>query len=258
MTKRIIKCITKFRNILLFTTVILLAGIILIFGWINHRDFERSVINAELRELLIIAKSASYDIESGMLRIKQEPGYIDKLIQHINDEERFATFVMDNKHIILSDPIKRHIGKDIFEVGKKVLNSGELFNLNIFVEKLDSTSSGTAVLSFPTKDEKLKKELKLFAFARLNDGKNGPYSVVVTERLSALIGPFHRNLRDVLVLMGLFFLVFFIFGYILYRIQTKIIQVETASKALEIVYRQLHCENEDYRRIERDLKNYKK
>ena len=108
MKSRVFKYIPfKFRYILLFISFILLIGIILTFGWINHLDFERSVINSELRELLIIAKSASHDIESGMLGIKQEPGYVDKLIQHINDEERFATFIMDNKHIILSDPVKK-------------------------------------------------------------------------------------------------------------------------------------------------------
>lgn len=258
MVKIIMKKITKCRDIFLFTSVILLSGIILILGWVNHRDFERSVINAELRELLVIAKSASHDIESGMLRIKQEPEYIDKLIQHINDEERFTTFVIDNKHIILSDPVKRHIGKDIFEVGKEVLDTKELSELNAFVGKLDSNNSGTAMLSFPTKDDKPKKEMKLFAFAHLNDGKNDPYSIIVTERLSALIVPLHRNLRDTLLLMGLFFIVFLTFGHILYRIQTKRIKAETTSRALEIIHRQLHCEIEDYRRIEKNLMNNKK
>ena len=257
MTKRIIKYITKLRNILLFTSAILLSGIILTLGWINHRDFERSVINAELRELLIIAKSASHDIESRILGIKQEPQYIDNLIQHINAEETFTTFVMDNKHIILSDPIKRDIGKDIIEVGKEALNAHELSQLNAFVAKLDSSSSGTAILFFPTKDDKPKKEMKLFAFAHLQ-GQNGLYSIVITERLSALTGPMHRNLRDTLVLMGLFILLFFIFGYIFYRIQKKKIQAETTSRALEIINKQLHCEIDDYKCIKKSLKNYNK
>jgi hypothetical protein len=164
---------------------------------------------------------------------------------------------MDDKHIILSDPVKRHIGKDIFEVGKEVLNSQELSDLNAFVEKLDSSSSGTAVLSFPTKDDKPKKEMKLFAFAHLNDGKNGLYSVIVTERLSALTGPLHRNLRDTLVLMGLFFLVFLAFGYIFYLTQKKKFQMEVTSKALEIINKQLRCDIDDYKCIEKSLKNYK-
>ncbi|MDD5595433.1 MAG: hypothetical protein PHY94_04200, partial [Candidatus Omnitrophica bacterium] len=67
MKKTIIKYVAKFRNILLLALAILLAGIILVLGWINHRDFDRSVINTELRELLIIAKSASHDIENGIL-----------------------------------------------------------------------------------------------------------------------------------------------------------------------------------------------
>jgi len=258
MTKTIIKQIRKLRNILLFTSVILLVSVILILGWVNHRDFERSVINAELRELLVIAKSASHDIENGMLRIKQEPQYIDKLIQHINDEDKFTTFVMDNKHIILSDPVKRHIGKDIFEVGKEVLNIQELSNLYIFEKKLDSTSTETAVLLFPTKEDNPKKEMKLFASAHINDDKNGPYFVVVTERLSALTGPLHKNLRDTLILMGLFFLVLFVFWLYFYHTQKKRIEMETTSRALEIIRKQLHCEIDDYRRIEKSFKNYKK
>lgn len=254
MAKTIIKHITKLRNILLFTLAILLAGVILILGWVNHRDFERSVINAELRELLIIAKSAGHDIGSGIIGIKQEPEYIDKLIQHVNDEEKFATFVMNNQHIILSDPVKRHVGKNIIEVGKEVLSAEELSQLNVFIEKLDSNSYGTGMLFFPTKDEKPKKEMKLFAFVHFQ-GKNGLYSVVVTERLSALIGPLHRNLRDVLVLMGIFLLVFIVFGYIFYRNQKKIIQTETTSRALEIINKQLHCEIKDYKCIEKSLKN---
>lgn len=227
-------------------------------GWVNHRDFKRSVINAELRELLIIAKSASHDIERGVVGIKQEPQHIDKLIQHINDGERFATFVIDDKHVVLSDPIKRHVGKDILEVGKDALNTEELSRLNDFMKKLDSSSSGTAILLFPTRDEKPKKEMKLFAFAHLNDGKNGPYSVVVTERLSALTGPMSRNLRDLLVLMGLLLIVFLVLGYIFYRTQKKRIQTETTSRALEIINKQLHCEIEDYKCIERSLKDNKK
>ncbi len=239
---------------MLFTAVILLAGIILTLGWVNHRDFERSVINAELRELLIIAKSASHDIESRILGIKQEPQYIDKLIQHINDEEKFTTFVIDNRHIILSDPVKGHVGKNILEVGKEVLNAQELSQLNAFMEKLDSNSSGTAILLFPTKEKKPKKEMKLFAFAHLQ-GENGIYSVVVTERLSALTGPLHKNLRDILVPIGLFFLVFFTFGYVFYRTQKKKFQMEITSRALEIINKQLHCEIEDYKRVEKSLKN---
>ena len=153
--------------------------------------------------------------------------------------------------------LKKHVGKDIFEVGKEVLNTQELSNLNTFVKNLDSSSSGTAVLLFPTKDENPKKEMKLFAFAHLNDGKNGPYSIIVTERLSALIGPLHRNLRDILVLMGLFFLVFSAFGYIFYRTQKKKFQMEVTSKALEIINKQLRCDIDDYKCIERTLKGYK-
>ena len=255
--KKIFNQIIKFRFIVLVILAVLLAGFILTLGWINHLDFERSVINAELRELLVIAKSVGHDIENKTLGIKQEPQYIDKLIQHINDEEKFTTFVMDNKHIILSDPVKMHVGKNILEVGKEVLNAQESAKLNAFVDKLDSISSGTAVLSFPTKDEKAKKEVKLFAFVHLQ-GQDGINSIVVTERLSALTGPLRRNLRDVLILIVLFFLVFLIFGYIYYRIQKKRIQAETTSRALEIIHKQLHCQIEDYRRIEKNLKNYKK
>lgn len=235
-------------------SAILLPAIIIFLGWINHRDFDRSVINAELRELLIIAKSASYDIESRNLKIKQEPQYIDKLTQRINAEESFDTFVMNDKHIILNDPVKSRIGKNIIEVGKEVLDTQGLSELNDFVAKLDANLSGTAVLLFPTKDEQPKAETKLFAFSR-SQGKNGIYFVVVTERLDALTGPMHRNLRDILVLVGLFFIVLLAFGFVFYRIQGKRIQMETASRALEIINKQLHCEIDDYRCIEKKLKN---
>jgi hypothetical protein len=253
IVKKTFNHIIKFRFVLLAILAILLAGIILTLGWINHFDFERSVINAELRELLIIAKSASHDIENNILGVKQEPQYIDRLIQHINDEETFTTFVMDNKHIILNDPAKRNIGKDIFEVGKEALNAQELSKLNAFVKKLDSNSSGTDILSFPTKDKKLKKEIKLFAFAHLR-GQNGLYSIIVTERLSALTGPMHKNLRDVATLVGLFFIVFIGSSYIFYRIQKKRIQMETTARTLEIINKQLHCEIADYKCIENKLK----
>jgi hypothetical protein len=257
MRKTIIRFAAKFRNIWLFSLLIPLIAIILTLGWINHHDFERSVISSELHELLIIAKSASHDIEAGILAIKQEPPYIDRLIQHINDEETFTTFVMNNKHIILSDPVKRHVGKDILEVGKEVLNEQELSKLNAFMERLDSNDSGTATLLFPTKDDLPKKEMKLFAFAHLQ-GKNGLYSVIVTERLSALTGPLYSNLRDVLVLIGLFFLIFLVFGYIFYRIQKKKFQMEITSRALEIINKELHCEIDDYKSVDKRLRNYRR
>lgn len=256
MAKIIFEHIAKFRNTLLIVSPILLIGIFLTLGWISHRDFERSVISAELRELLVIAKSTSHDIENGILAIKQEPQYINKLIQHINYEEAFDTFVIDNRHIILSDPVKSRLGKNILEVGKEVLNAGELSALNAFIVKLDSNNSGTAILFFPTKDKEPKKELKLFAFDHLQ-GQNGLYSVVVTERLSALTGPIHRNLRDIMLLIGLFFLVFLVFGYIFYRIQKKRFQMEITSRTLEIINKQLHCEIDDYKCIEKSLKNHK-
>jgi len=59
------------------------------------------------------------------------------------------------------------------------------------------------------------------------------------------------------VLIGSFFLVFFAFGYIFYRIQKKRIQMETTSRTLEIINRQLHYEIDDYRCIEKSLKNNK-
>jgi len=256
MIKRIFKQVIRFKNIILFVLAVLLTGSILALGWINHFDFERSVINAESRELLIIAKSASHDIENGSLRIKQEPQYIDKLIQHINNEEIFTTFVMDNNHIIVSDPVKRHIGKDILEVGKEVLDVKELSKLKTFLEKMDLNTSGTALLFFPSKDEKPKKELKLLAFARFQ-GQNGLYAVIVTERLSAFTRPLHRNLRDTLVFMGLFFLVFFTFVYSYYLSQKKKFQMEVESKALEIINKQLRCDIDGYKSIEKSLKNHK-
>lgn len=257
MIKRIFKQIDRFRNILLSALAILFMGSILTLGWINHFDFERSVIKAELRELLIIATSASHDIESGGLRIKQEPQYIDKLIQHINNEETFATFVLDNNHIIVSDPVKSHIGKDIFEVGKEALDAKELSKLNVFMGKLDSNSSGTAILFFPTKNGKPNKELKLFAFEHFRS-QDGLYTVIVTERLSALTGPMHRNLRDTLVLIGLFFVILFVFGYIYSHTQKTRFKMEVTSKTLEIINKQLRCDIDDYKCIEKGPKNNKK
>jgi hypothetical protein len=248
--------LARFRNTLLYVSAVLLVSIIFVTGWLNHFDFERSIINAELRELLVIAKSASHDIENGALRIKQEPEYIDKLIQRINDEETFSTFVINDKHIILSDPVKRHIGKDILEVGKEALNVKELSELNAFVGKIDSHDSGTATLFFPTKDEKPKKELKLVAFAH-SRGQDGLYAVIVTETLSALTSSLHRNARDTLVLMGLFFLVLLAFGYMYYRTQKKRFEMEVASRALEIINKQLRCDINDYKCVEKSPKKHK-
>ena len=164
---------------------------------------------------------------------------------------------MDNKHIILSDPVQKHVGKNIFEVGQEVLNTQELAELNAFLKKLDSDSSGTAVLFFPTKDEKPKKEIKLFAFVHFH-GQNGIDSIVVTERLSALTGPLQRNSRDILLLAGLFIFLILSFGYIFYCVQKKRIETETTSRALEIINRQLHCQIDDYRCIEKNLKSHRR
>jgi len=98
-------------------------------------------------------------------------------------------------------------GRSIIEVGKEALNADELLNLESFIKKMDFNDSGTAILLFPAKGEKPKKEMKLLAFAHLN-GENELYSVIVTERLSALTDPIHRNLRDMLMLIGLFLLYF--------------------------------------------------
>lgn len=253
----ILKRITEFQSILLVISGTLLIGIIIALGWISHLDFERSVINAELRELLIIAKSAGHDIESRAIASNQEPQYIERLIQHINDEEAFATFIMDNKHVITVDPIKRHEGKNIFEIGKEALNEHELSNLSVFVRKVDSEQFGTAIILFPVKDEWPRKELKLSAFSHFRAGGE-LNTIVVTERLSALRGPLRRNLTYMLVLAGLFVIVFLSFGYIFHRIQKKRIQTETTARALEIINKQLHCEIADYKCIENNLREHKR
>jgi len=162
--------------------------------------------------------------------------------------------VLDNKHIIVSDPIKAHIGRNIFQIGSEALSPQELFNLKVFLEKIDANISGTAQLMFPARDRGEKKEMKLFAFSRVHRPE-GFYSVVVTERLSALINPIHRNLRDIFVLFGLFFFLLLILGYLFYRNQKRKFQLEITSRALEIINKQLHCEIEDYRCIEKKLKN---
>jgi len=226
-------------------------------GWINHFDFERSIINAEARELLVVTKSASHDIENNILRIKQEPQFVDKLMQDINDPDKFSTFIIDNNHIILSDQSKRNVGKNILDVGKEVLNTQELSKLNDFIRKLDSESSGTAILEFPTRDEKPKKETKLFAFVHFQ-GRNGINSLVVTERLSALTRPLRRNLRDTLLFVALFVLILIASGYIFYRIQKKRFQEEVTNRALEIINKQLRCDLDDYKCIEKRLKGYKR
>jgi len=248
------KKLRNLRNLLLIICFISVVCVIITLGWVNHVDFERSVINAELRELEIIAKSASHDIENRVLEIKQEPLYIEKLVRHINQEASFTTFVLDNKHIIVSDPIKAHIGRNIFQIGSEALSPQELFNLKVFLEKIDANISGTAQLMFPARDRGEKKEMKLFAFSRVHRPE-GFYSVVVTERLSALINPIHRNLRDIFVLFGLFFFLLLILGYLFYRNQKRKFQLEITSRALEIINKQLHCEIEDYRCIEKKLKN---
>jgi len=256
MVKILIKYLAKFGNIPLYCLTIILAGIIIILGWLNHLDFERSIIKVELRELLIIAKSASNGIEGNLVRIKQEPQYIDQLIQHINNEGSFISFVMDNRHIILNDPVQRYIGKNIFMIGEGILNTQELLQLDGFIKKLDFNDSGTATLMFPSQDIPPRKEMRLFAFSRAQtDGRI--YYVIVTEGLSALTAPLHRNLRDILILVGLFFLVLSAFGYIFYRIQKKRLESETTSRALEIINKQLHCEINDYKYVEKSPKKPK-
>lgn len=257
MNKRIFKRIANFRHILLLTLTILLLGIILILGWINHFDFKRSVINAELRELMILSKSTSRDIENRIFGIKQEPEQIAKLVEHINNEEMLYSFVTDHKHLILSHPIKRFIGRDIFEVSKEILNTQELSQLSAFVKRIDTQDSGAAVLYFPSNEEKSRKVVTLLAFSQVHS-HDILYSLVIAERLDALTKPMHRNLRDTLVLMGLFFLVLLAFGYIFYHLHKKRIQMEVTTRALEIINKQLHCEIEDYKIIEKRLKNYKR
>ncbi|MDD4899052.1 MAG: hypothetical protein PHT31_02105 [Candidatus Omnitrophica bacterium] len=249
--------IKKLKNLLQVVFISFALCAIVILGWVNHIDFERSVINAELRELEIIAKSASHDIENRVLEIRQEPLYIENLVQHINRETAFTTFVLDKKHIIVSDPVKAEIGKSFFKIGSAGLNPQELFALKFFLEKIDASISGTAVLVFPVREKTRKKEMKLFAFSRAHR-PDGFYSVVVTESLAALVNPIHRNLRDIFVLIGLFFFLLLVLGYVFYRNQRHKFQLEITSRALEIINKQLHCEIEDYRCIERNLKNHRR
>ncbi|MFA5275385.1 MAG: hypothetical protein WC417_00620 [Candidatus Omnitrophota bacterium] len=256
MIKDMFKNFSKFKYILLFILAILLTGAILVLGWINHADFERSVINAELRELQVIAKSAGEGIKSSTYSIKQEPGEIAKLVEHINNEETLFSFIMDDKHIILSHPVKSFIGRNILEVSEKVLDSGELSRLAAFVKETDKADSGTAVLYFPSDKEKENKAMTLFAFSRLIN-RGSLYSIVVGERLAALTTALHRHLKYTLLLVGLFFLVFFTLGCIFYYIQKRRINTEVTARALEIINKQLHCQIDDYKRLEKKLRDYK-
>jgi hypothetical protein len=255
--KKIFKHIAQFRYVFLFASAVLLVSIILALGWINHFDFKRSVINAELKELMIIAKSTSRDIENRDFGIKQEPEQIAKLVEHINNEEMLYSSVMDHKYLILSHPVKRFIGKDIFEVSREVLNARELSRLNAFLKSIETQDCGAAVLYFPSNEEKKGKTQTLLAFSRIRS-HNTLYLLIIAERLDALTKPMHRNLLDTLVLMGLSLLLLSTFGTIFYRIQKKKIRMEVATIALEIINKQLHCEIEDYKSIEKKLNKYRR
>jgi hypothetical protein len=256
MNRRISRHIAQYKYILLFTSAVFLLGIIVALGCVNHFDFKRSVISAELRELLILAKSTSRDIENRIFGIKQEPEQIAKLVQHINDEEMLYSFIMNKNHIMLTHPNKGYIGKDIFDVSKGILNDQELSELRQFVQRMETRDSGTAVLYFPSNEDESKKTVTLFSYSVMHS-QDIIYYLVIAERLDALTKPMHKNVRDTFVLMGLFFLVFLTVTYVYYRLQKKRIEMEITTRSLEIINKQLHCEIDDYKCIEKRLKNYK-
>jgi hypothetical protein len=215
-----VKVAPAIKKVFLFSAVILLPAAIIWMGWVNHFDFESSIVNDEKRELLIFAKLISHGIDNAALEAKHDPYYIENLLSSINEKDGFTIFVVDNSRKIVIDKSKKYLGKSIADF------------------------------------EKEGKEPKLTAFAKL-DGKDGLYGVMVVEKMSALTKPLRRNLRDILILMGLFFSVFALFGYIFYRIRRKESRMEIKRKTLEIINRQLHCAIDDYKCIEKKLSENK-
>ena len=241
-------------SLLIFLAVLFAAGI-LYLGWLNHLDFEHSVVKAELRELQILAKSAAQGIQNSIYSIHEEPEGIAKLVEHINQEEALFSFILDEKHTILSHPNKNFIGKNIIDVSSALLDKNGFARLSAFLEQLDTKDSGTAIMAFAPEKAGGKTDT-LLAFSQLiNKGKR--YDVVVAESLAVFTVEMHRHLIYTILLVALSLIILSLSAFIFYRIQKKRLQMEVSARALEIINKQLHCQIDDYRQFEGSLKHFK-
>jgi len=232
------------KTILPYVGFAVVLGVIGYLAWLNHNDFEKTIIRQTQNQLLVTALSEAQSIEKYAESGPVSTTGINALVKHINDLEKAYTFIVDSDAKIIDYPYASYNGKNIFALIKGKIIEPEQLKLNAVMQKIRNGEEGTAILDFLSEDASPRAAKTLIAFSPLRIGSNR-CSIIVAMEYGAIESMIHKNARDNFISVLFAFAAFIIFGFVLYRIRREkdlLVMRETVSN---IINKQLRSEIEN-------------
>jgi len=223
-------------------------GVIGYLAWLNHNDFEKTIIRQAQNQLLVTALSEAQSIEKYAESGPVSTAGINALVKHINDLEKAYAFIVDSDAKIIDYPYAGYTGKNILTLVKDKISGPEQSKLNAVMQKIRNREEGTAILDFLTEDTNPRVAKALIAFSPLRIGSNR-CSIIVAMEYGAIENIIHKNARDNLISVLFVCAAFIIFGFILYRIRREKDLLLIRETVSNIINKQLRSEIEGRKRM---------
>jgi len=230
-----------FKIFIPYVALVIILSAIGYLAWLNHNDFEKTIINQTKTQLLITALSEAQSIEKDISGTGVSAERINGLVKHINELERVYMFIINDNAQIISYPYTSYIGKNALALIKGKTPNPDWLKLNAVMRKIKNGEQGTEILDFfsENKDPQIVKTLVAFAPMRIN---NNRCSIIVAMEYNVVANPIHKNVRENLLLLGFAGSVLAIFSSFFYRIHKEKDKLALSELTLNIINRQLHLE----------------
>lgn len=241
------------KNLFLGMILLLILTVIIFLGWLNHKDFIKTIITEQKEELLLLARAEAQSLEKQIINLDREEENIRNIISHIESKEKFYVLIFNSNGKIIIFPDRSFVGRNIFSVIKEIPERKiNLDEENIFT-RMALGEEGTAVFEFFEEDNTANFQKMLVAYVPIRI-KDQLWSFVIFKELSVLNDPIKKNIRDTILICSFVCFTFCFWIFIFYRSQKQRMQLETAVTALEIINRQLHIHIDEKQRLEKELK----
>lgn len=233
----------RVKSIIPYVSFVLVLGIIGYLAWLNHNDFEKTIIKQVQSQLLITALSEAQSIEKYAESNPVTTAGINALVKHINDLEKAYAFIIDSDAKIIDYPHAGYAGKNILSLVEGKILEPEQLKLNAVMLKIKNGERGTAILDFLSEDTGSRIARTLVAFSPLRIGGN-KCSIVVAMEYGVIENIIHKNARDNLISAAFACAAFIAFGFILYRIRREKDLLVVRETVSNIINKQLRSEIE--------------
>ena len=178
---------------------------------------------------------------------------INRLIEHINSEERVSAVVIDDDSNILSSSNKENIGKNTMELLGENPSHPEILKMKEIIREMNVGRSGSGVIRYLRDRTNGNGADMLVSYTPIRIGSE-IWSIAVAMDYGSIIRPINRNARDNLVFVVFILIVLLTAGIVFYRFEKKNTELSISKTCLDLINKQLHIEIEKRKEIEKNLK----